>query len=132
MLNVCEPCLMVITRAPRRCSSAQSFTVSVVLPLFFLPITATIGGRGMSLREDAFLWRVDVHEQKGRVAEPRNLRRRDARETHVVVECDHAAVTERDAPFDGRGARRSVVRAQGLEPASRVTLRNHGIDVSAA
>src|SRR5688572_18358041 len=104
MLKVCEPCLMVMTRCPRRCSSAESRTVSVVFPLCFLPITATIGGRGMGLREDALLWRVDVHEQEGRVAEPRNLGRGDARETHVVVERDHAAVTERYAPFDGRGA----------------------------
>src|SRR5688500_641302 len=110
MLNVCEPCLMVITRAPRRCSSAQSFTVSVVLPLFFLPITATIGGRGMGLREDALLWRVDVHEEKGGVTEPRDLRRRNSREMHVVVEGDDAPVSASDPPLDGGRARGPVVR----------------------
>src|SRR5687767_724394 len=109
MLNVCEPCLMVITRCPRRWSSAQSRTVSVVLPLCFLPITATIGGRGMGLREDAFLGCVDVHEEKGRVTEPRDLRRGKSHQPHLIVECDDPPIPGGDASLDRRDARGCIV-----------------------
>src|SRR5687768_1391165 len=118
MLNVCDPCLIVITRAPRRCSSAQSRTVSVVLPLCFLPITATIGGRGMSLRALALVGGVDVHEEKRRIAERRHDVRWYPHHVDVVIERDDATVAGRDPSLDRRDARRRIIRAQWLEPAA--------------
>src|SRR4030095_15430520 len=100
MLNVCDPCLIVITRRPRRWSSAQSRTVKVVCPLCFLPITATIGGRAMGLREDALLGRVDVHEEQGRVAVARDLFGAESSHPDIVVEPDHAPVARGDPPLD--------------------------------
>src|SRR6478609_4162404 len=104
MLNVCAPCLIVITRCPRRWSSAHSRTVRVVLPLCFLPITATIGGCAMGLREDALLGRVDVHEEQGRVAEAPHLFDVESRHANVVVEPDNAPVTRGQPPLDRRHA----------------------------
>src|SRR4029079_5815075 len=103
---------MVMTRCPRRCSSAHSRTVSVVFPLCFLPITATIGGRAMSLREDPLLGRIDVHEENSRVAELCDVANAHARDTNVVVERDDATVTRCDAPFDRTDAGRRIIRTQ--------------------
>src|SRR5687767_10040497 len=122
MLNVCEPCLMVITRCPRRCSSAASRTVSVVLPLCFLPITATIGGCRMCLREDPFLGCVDVHEDKSRLTIPRHLLGRNSRETDIVIKRDHPPVAARDATLDRARTRWRIVRAQRLQTTARIAL----------
>src|SRR5688572_10066208 len=119
MLNVCDPCLMVITRCPRRCSSAARRTVTVVLPLCFLPITATIGGCRMCLREYAFLGCVDVHEQHGRITEPRHRVRADPGNAHVVVERDDTAIAGSDPSLDGFRAGRCVIRAERLDAAPR-------------
>src|SRR3954451_17912369 len=129
MLNVCDPCLMVMTRCPRRWSSAPSRTVSVVLPLCFLPITATIGGRAMFLREDALLGRVDVHEETGWIAEARDVGHRHACDAHVVVETDDTSVVRRDAVLDSSHARGPVVGAQRLEPAPGVAFGDGDIRV---
>src|SRR5687767_5719125 len=112
MLKVCDPCLIVITRWPRRPSSAVRRTASVVLPLCFLPMTATIGGRDMLLREGKIAGRVDVHEHDGRIAVPRDLGGWKPHEADILVERDHAAVARREPALDRRDAGRRIIRAE--------------------
>src|SRR6187551_2126914 len=131
MLNVWDPCLMVITRCPRRCSSAQSRTVSVVLPLCFLPITATIGGRGMVLRERKLIRGVDVHEEALGIPEATHQLGVEPRQTNVIVEPDHSQVAAIDLPLDRGDTRWRVIRAQRLDAAARTTLRHRGVRVVA-
>src|SRR5688500_9041006 len=102
MLNVCDPCLMLITRCPRARSSAASRTVSVVFPLCFLPMTATIGGRCMLLRQPELVGRVHIHENHRRVAEARHHRRVEASDPDIVEEADDTAVIRIEPPLDRR------------------------------
>src|SRR3954469_24520128 len=98
MLNVCEPCFMVITRWPRRCSSAAIFTVSVVFPCFLVPMIVTIGGRGILLRERELAWCVDVHEEALRISEAPHFLGWHARDPDLIEEADHAAVIGVERP----------------------------------
>src|SRR5215472_13740802 len=100
MLNVCDPCLIVITRCPRRLSSAARRTVTVVLPCFLVPTIASIGGRGISLRERELARGVHVHEEPRRIAERAHLRRRHPRHSHVVEERDDPPVAAIHRPLD--------------------------------
>src|SRR3954467_9944169 len=111
MLNVCDPCFMVITRCPRRCSSAASFTVSVVFPCFLVPMIVTIGGRGILLRERELAWCVDVHEQALRISEAPYFLGRHARDAHLIEKSDHSAVVGIERSLDWREARLRVERA---------------------
>src|SRR6185437_101201 len=96
MSNVCEPCLMVITRYERRCNSAARRTVRVVLPWCLRPMIATIGGVvdacGMSLREHELVRGVHVQEHQRGVAERPDLGVQQSRHAHVIVESDDTPV----------------------------------------
>src|SRR5688572_7253905 len=92
MLNVCDPCLIVITRWPRACSAALRRTVSVVLPLCFRPITATMGGRRICLRQPEVFGRIHVHEDHGGIAMARDDIVPDACDPDVIEEADDAPV----------------------------------------
>jgi hypothetical protein len=61
----------------------------------------------MSLRADALLGGVHVHEEQGRIAELRYHLCRDARHANVVVERDDATIAGRD--------RRSMARMHAGE-----------------
>src|SRR6516165_1527222 len=110
MLNVCDPCLIVITRCPRRLSSAARRTVTVVLPCFFVPTIASIGGRGISLRERELARGVHVQE-----------------DPHWIEERDHAPVAAVQRPLDRSDARWGVPRAERLDAALRVALRDRRV-----
>src|SRR5688500_14588699 len=112
MLNVCDPCLMLITRYPRDRSSAASRTVSVVFPLCFLPITATIGGRCMLLRQPELVGRVHIHEDDRRIAESPDGVGVEAGNAYLLEESDDAQVVGVESPLDRRHAQRIIVRAQ--------------------
>src|SRR5450432_211106 len=102
MLNVCEPCFIVITRWPRRCISAASFTVSVVFPCFLVPMIVTIGGRGILLRERELAWCVDVHEQPIGITVTPHILGRQPHDAHLLEKSDHAPVVRVDGPLDRR------------------------------
>src|SRR5512132_3659492 len=124
MLKVCEPCLIVMTRCPRRPSSAASRTTSVVFPLCILPTTVTIGGRAMGLRPRArrcplrareVFGGVHVEEEQRCVAVARDALGVEPGDADVVVERDDAPVAGGETRLDRRHAPLSIVRARGLE-----------------
>src|SRR5512133_168881 len=141
MLKVCEPCLIVMTRWPRRPSSAASRTTSVVLPLCFRPTTVTSGGRrpaasrgevvgasDIALRPRSDRRRrsfgarevvgsVHVEEDVRRIAVPPHPLGGQPRNSHVVVERDDASVSGGEPRLDRRAAPLSIVRARRLEAA---------------
>src|SRR5688500_12364019 len=127
MLNVCDPCLMVITRRPRALRAAVRRTARVVLPLCFRPITATIGGRRICLRKPEVIGRIHVHEEHGWIAMTRNDVVRDANDADVLEESDHTPVIRIEPALDSREACRSVERAQRLQSSSGPALRNSDI-----
>src|SRR5688572_33322813 len=125
MLNVCDPCLIVITRWPRLTSSATRRTTSVVFPLCFRPMMDSIGG--VSLGERKVIGRVHVHEKDGGIAKASYLALRQPLDAHIVEEGDDAHVVRLEAPLDRRDARRRIICAQRLESAPRSALGEHGI-----
>src|SRR5215216_6228803 len=102
MLNVCDPCLIVITRWPRRCSSAASLTSNVVFPACLRPVIASSDGRGMCLGPNQLLGHVDVHECQFRVAVRSDGIERKACHAHVVEERYDSAIAVVEASLDRR------------------------------
>jgi hypothetical protein len=72
----------------------------------------------MSLREDALLGCVDVHEEKGRVAERGHHFGWDSRDSHVIVKGDDAPISRRYSSLDRGDAGRRIVRAERLHAAT--------------
>src|SRR5687767_4903343 len=114
---------MVITRWPRAWSAALRRTVSVVFPLCFRPITATMGGRRIRLREPEVLGCIHVHEHHGGIAMTRDDVVGHPDDSYIVEESDHPSVIGIEAAFDGGHARRRVEAAQRLDAATRAALR---------
>src|SRR5688572_19203721 len=110
MLNVCEPCLIVVTRRPRLTSSATRRTTSVVFPLCFRPTMDTIGG--MPLGERKVIGCVHVHEEDGWIAKPSDLVLRQALDAHVLEKRDDPHVVRVQPPLDRPDARRRIIGAQ--------------------
>src|SRR6185437_14211525 len=129
MSNVCEPCLMVITRYERRCNSAARRTVRVVLPWCLRPMIATIGGVvdacGMSLREHELVRGVHVQEHQRGIAEAPDLLIRQPCDAHVIEKADDTPIACVEVTLDGTQARWIIIRAQRLDTTRRRTFR-HG------
>src|SRR5215212_3686335 len=104
---------MVMTRWPRRWSSAASRTTRVVFPAFLRPMIATSGGfGGAGFGGTQLLGCVDVHEDALRLAVARDLACGQADQSHRVEKRDHAAIAAGDRPLDSWHARRRVPGAQ--------------------